>query len=536
MRPFSVLIIIFSLLASNSVFAETSDFPFFERPIRFRFHQGFFKHAGDVVEEILKTAQAIETVPGHPSRGVLRIPTETGREHAIHYNSLKPSFFIQDNQLVTRLLVDIEKSKVYAQPTGKCSVNLKGSLSFQVEARLRPSGKAKISLNQELYDDSGISYKTKKCGFLMKLGISAMIKSKLEEGIKEGFDEVFNNQELKYIEPVNFGKNLLDRNILVNQPVRNAYYTKSELASLPSQLNMELGFLGYLSNNKFDKMIQVHNPSSYYINEMGLDWAFSAGFRALSKNIQDLNYRAKLYKDGGVFPRWGEAPSLQLGQPIQFDTGIMIKESFLKNLFSTLYQAGFFNLQIQESLIVSPDWSINPLQRSDIFQVSLPTGEKLSAENYSDSRLNIVFSEVPRVEFTEKTILLEIPKLRMKYSVKPKNGEELTVVHFLARLSVRAKIELQNNGNIRLNFNDKPVQDFVIIERSGVAKDLSDEDIHQILNTDISQILKDFNMELPLVAGKKAVLKFLGISEVRSTKSNNVDKALSIYLDIGDKK
>lgn len=531
-----LLILISSLFISNIGLAgaDPSHFPFFERPIRFRFHQGFFQHAGDVVENLLKTAKIIESIPGQPVKGILKIPTDSGQTHVIYYNSLKPSFSIQNNKLITRIQVDIEKSIIYAQPNDNCYVDLNGKLSFQVETILNNSGKAQVSLNQGLYNDSGISYVTQNCSFFMKMGISAMIKDKLETGIKDGFNEVFNNQELKYIDQVNFGKKLLERNIIVNQPLRNTYYTKSELHSLPSQLKMELGFLGYLSNNKMDKMIQIQNPQNQYVNQVGLDWAFSAGFRALSRNIEDPNFSPLMQKDGSPFPLWGETPAQQLGAPLSFDAGIMIKESFLKNLFATLYQAGFFNLQVQESLILSPEWSINPLQRTDLFHVVLPNGEMLNKANYQDSRLTVSFSDPPHIEFKENSLRLEISRLRMKYSVKTQAGEELPIVDFIARLSVTAAIELEKNGNISLSFNDKPVQNFMVLERSGVAKDLSNSDIHQILNTDISQILKGFNLELPLVAGKKAKLKFLGISETPSAQTNTIDKALSIYLDIAE--
>ncbi|MCB0420002.1 MAG: hypothetical protein KDD61_03350 [Bdellovibrionales bacterium] len=534
MKYIMIFLIQLSMILSATAHAnqDSQAFPFFDRPIQFRFHQNFFKQAGEVIEDILKTSGVIEPVANQPQRGVLRIPTGEGRDHVISYSSLKPSFWISGQQLITNIQIQIDQSKIYVQPNNSCYVDLKGRLSFQVEASVNALGDAPVALNDRLYNDKNISYNTVNCGFFMRMGIAALIKDKLEQGIQDGFRTVFNSQELKYISSLDLGKPLLARNILINQPFNESYYLDSDIDALSSQLEVELGFLGYLSNNQGQKMIQINNPNTKAVQELGLEWAFNSGVKALSQNIADPQFQPQLHWDSGSFPNWGQSAMEQIGAPLKFDAGIMIKETFVQNLIATLYQAGFFNFQAQDSLLKSDSWSIHPLERSDLFQVQWSNGEVLSEENFQDSRMNMSMLEVPSIRISGKTLHLEIPKFSFKYQVQSSTGENTTIIHFLARMNLIATIDLDSEGHLRFAFNNEPIQNFVVLERTGIVEALSDEGLLQMLNQDISQVLNEFKLELPLLSGKKAKLKYIGLSEAISEKSAANNNALSIYLDI----
>jgi len=166
-----------------------------------------------------------------------------------------------------------------------------------------------------------------------------------------------------------------------------------------------------------------------------------------------------------------------------------------------------------------------------MFDVKWSNGEALTAENKKDARMEIAFMEAPKLALSLDTLQLDIPKIRAKYMVKSISGEEITIIHFLARLRVDAKIGMEQ-GVLTINFEKNPIADFQMIERNGVAKGFSDQEIHQMLNGDIAKFLSSFNMSLPLISGRSANVKFIGINEVGEKNAQRVDRALSLYLDI----
>ena len=240
-----------------------------------------------------------------------------------------------------------------------------------------------------------------------------------------------------------------------------------------NSLGLTFGILGYLSNAKQLNSVKISNPGTKYVNRIGLDWGFTAGLKALSQNGFDPGFRVNVPSTPTKFPEWGRAPSDAAGKRIDFDAGLMLKESFVHQFFQTLYQAGFFNIQAQESLLKGATFSLNPFKTNFGLKIMRPDGKDLTAEDFADAGLSLRFSTAPSVAFRNQSeVLVTVPEFEFSYKVKAKDTDFFTVARFKARFNVVGKAQFEG-GSLSFVFSDKPIENFVMLDRGGLSLELS---------------------------------------------------------------
>ncbi len=511
---------------ANSAMAveEVQPLTFHQKVMRFRFNQGLFDLAGEILIPLLKKIEFIS------DDNTIQFPREQGDGyHSLQYRDLDIDFHLQPGKIITSVKVYMNNSTFYVKKRGRCRLNLIGPMEFQIETTLNNNGASGIVLVEDTYNDRSLRIIKRGCGFFTSVAINMMVRDKLATSIKEAFDKVFNEQEFLFQEPLSMAQLFKTLNVMINQP-NQGFIDETDLLSLnPESFKVMMGVRGQLSNINNSGTVSVFNPMTPYLNRLGFDWAFDAGVEALSQNILDPHYQLGAYDVSYPFPKWGLAPMQRFGVPLDFSVGLMVKERFLIALFESLYQGGFFNMQLQDSLLKWPEVTLNPLRRIEDFQVIQPNGEILSAENFKDARLELQIKEAPEVSFKENNqLVLSIPRFQMNYFVQTQNeASEFAVIKFLAKFNLVAGIEFNNNSELHFVFNKTPLQEFVILERGGIADDLSNDEIKSLLDRDITAILNKVGIEIPLLAGRSISVKYMNIDHV---DGNPLQKTLSIYL------
>lgn len=507
-------------LAAGAPARAADEFPFQPQAIQFRLNQGFFKTGGDMLEDILKSSGLIDA-----KNRITIADVKNKVTHYIQYRSLKTTVRLYEGQMVANFSLDIADSNfVVTQVSNKCRAKMTGRLSFDVALLLNSRGAMEVAVPSQRFDDSRTQLGLTDCG-LMGVLVRGRFASSLQTSIQEAMSNVVNDQELRYVTTANVDKALREANVFINVPSKGPLTIKNR-----SQFDIDMGVMGYLSNARSsDERIVIGNPKKAYMNQVGMQWALDAGLQAKSKNIYNPGFRAAVPTSKADLPEWGLAPYQKTGKPVDFDAGLMIRTGFLKNLFETLYQAGFFNLQVQDSLLDKKTVSIDPTGWGESFRIVMPDGQRLTKANYKDSRLELKLAAPPVLNVrNEREFQLIVPDFQLAFfAVSKAGGKEFEVVRFRAKFNLNTQIGMSENGRLSFVFNENPLEDFEILSRSGVAGDVPDMTLEKEMNKAVVSLMNQANVDIPFMKDRKIEIKSLGIDA-----SKNSDKALAIYLKI----
>jgi hypothetical protein len=404
---------------------------------------------------------------------------------------------------------------------------LSGFLSFEVSLQIFASGAARVDVPDAKYNAKLLRVGTsKKCGFLVRSMAASLVPNKIKSAVEKGFNKVANDEELKFVAASGIEDGLKKAKVFMNAPSKGPLNPKKNT----SKFEVNFGILGYLSNAKErGERISIENPRRKHLNQMGLEWSFDAGIAAESKNIYNPTFKARISQARAPFPDWGLAPFKRSGKAVDFDAALMIRTGFLKSMFETLYQAGFFNLQVQDSLIDKALVEIDPNRWATALRVVLPDGTPLTKENYADSRLDLRIVAPPTLSVrNEKEFQLLIPEFFLALYAKAKGSQkEFEVVRFRAKFNLVTQVGMDDKGRLSFRFQNKPIQDFEILSRDGVDTKVGNEVLEEEMNAAMMGLLNQANIEIPFLKGKKVEIKSLGIDGAKGG-----DQALSIYLKI----
>ncbi len=443
------------LLAPHSFGAESLKYQ--PRAFAFRLHQGFFNLASGVLEDALKAAGYISP------KNVITFSSSRPMPNFLQYSAINTAFKLENGRLLASLRIEIQDSNFYISETSNCRVQIAGRLAFQVLAGIQERGAADVSLAN--YDASGMTYSNQNCGVFERVGISLAIQSNLEKAIKAGFDSVVNGQELRYVQQVRSAKKLLAMGAFVNQ-IENEW---NPAKINPNSVNVEGGILGYLSNSREADSVSIENPKTPYVNQIGMDWVFAAGILAGSRNVYDPRYVPTARVSGDDFPAWGRAPKEKLGAPVNFDAAFMVKENFIQSIFQTLFQAGLFNIRAQQSLLPKDGASLSPFQKNFSVPIIKPDGHPFTKEEFGDARISLRFANAPDATFREPNeVDHSVPAFEMAYEVKTRTDSFFPVAKFKAAFHLVAKVEFSQENELGFAFNERPLEKFVMLDRSGL--------------------------------------------------------------------
>lgn len=507
--------------------AQEMNFPFQDQAFQFRLNQGFFKTSGELFEDILKASGLVDKT------NTLKIVDEKNdRSHFLRYRKLKSAIKLSKNALTATLAIDIADSRFFVgeQMNGslRCRMSLRGVLQFDVQLTLAQNGSIGVSVPDEKFNDSGISVSFAECGFMGfmgNMGGASVVRSSLRGYLTKIVASMANDKELKVVAPASMDKALKAANIFVNVPSKGPLSSKQS----PSQFKIDIGLQGYLSNAKGADRLQITNPGNEYLDQLGIQWSLNAGMEAESKNIYDPKYKSQSESSSKPFPAWGYVPYKRSGKKIDFDAGLMIRTSFLKAMFETLYQGGFFNLQIQDSLLNKKVATINPQKWGQSLGMTLPNGDKLTAENYADSRLELRLAAPPALNVKNaEEFELVVPDFYVSYYAKAKGeAKEFEVLKVRAKFNLVTDIGMDEDAHLEFKFNDRPIESFQVLSRSGIAAEVPDSAIEDELNHAVIELLNKATVEIPFLKGRKIVITSLGIDAHQKS-----DQALSMYLKI----
>jgi hypothetical protein len=516
----TLLISLFSAVALGIAAPPSPEnFPFQRQSFRVRLQPGFFKAGSDLFEDILRSTGLVD------KQNVLRFKGDDGNTNILQYSQLKTSMAMNDDQLIATVTINITGAELFAKQIQGCSVLLAGPLSFGTLMQINPNGSIDVDVPQQLYHAEGLSVQLKNCGFAGMFAGADYVRSMLRDGLKEQLGKYINDQEFKMVSDAKVDDVLAKAHVFMNLPAKQSLTSRTI-----SNLGIAIGVRGDLASAKHPTDgLRIVRTNSTYLSGLGLEWLLDSGVVSLSRNIYDKTYVVKVPKGGTGWPEWGAAPFKKTGQPVNFDAAIMLRGSYLKSLFSTLYQAGFFNLMIQDSLLDKNLVSINPENWNELFQITLPDGTRLTKGNYQDLRLLTQMSKPPEVAIkNSKSIDLTIPDMTMRIAVKAKGAGAFDVLQFRARFHIVTTPELDGTGQLRLTFNQQPIEEFHLISRTGVAKSITDADIQKRMNDAFSRILAQAKVEIPLLKKRKVTIPYIGIDGDASAGT----EALAVYLKI----
>lgn len=509
----------FAALADDQ---PVQNFPFQPQAFQFRLNQGFFRAGGELLEDILKSSGMID------NKNTIKIKDKaTGVYDYLRYKKMKANIRLEEGKIIGDLSIDIAESRIALNKVKQgCVIGLTGPLAFRTTLELAANGSVVVDVPSDLFNNSQMQMGTEGCGlatFLIRMALPSQLKSSLAEAI----NKVANDQELQVVDRADVGDALTKANVFINVPSRGPLDTRKA----NSQFDIDLGVHGYLSNARDDfERISITNPRKAHMNQMGLEWSLDAGILAKSKNIYNPTFKASnKVLANAKFPEWGLAPFKKSGQAVDFDGGLMIRTNFLKNLFEKLYEAGFFNLQVQDSLLNKKVISLDPTGWGENLKVVMPNGQPLTKENYADSRLELRLASPPALTVrNEKEFQLSVSDFNLTFYVKTKDSpKEFEVVKLRAKFNLVTRIGMDENARLAFQFNDKPVQEFQIISRSGVDAKVPDSTVETELNKSVVGLLNQSSVEIPFLKGRKIEIKSLSIDADRGT-----EQALSMYLKI----
>jgi hypothetical protein len=498
------------------------DFPFQDQSFRIRLQPGFFKINGDMFEDILKASGMVD------SSNTIKMIDDQGHTDFLRYRNLKTRLKMSDHRLSATIMVDIVNAEFFTKEIEGCSITLQGPILFTTVLDILPSGQIMVDVPADSYHAEKVETGKNNCGFKGFLFASAdRIRATLKQELINRLGKVVSNNEFKYVGDTKIDELLAQSRVFLNLPSRAPLDPKKT----KSQFAMDLGIRGALAGTRNAReRLKVVRSTESYLQGFGLEWAFDSGVQAMTQNIFDRHYISRAPHGGEAWPEWGQAPFQAVGHPIDFDAGVMLRASFLKSMFRALYQAGFFNIQLQDSLLDEKNLSIHPLDWDELFKMTLPDGTPLTADNYQDMRLEINMNQPPDVAIRDaKSLDMEVPSITLKIFVQAEGApKEFPVLEMRAKFHLVTTPQMDENARLRLKFNDTPIESFEIISRKGVSPEVTDAQIQARLNDAVVQILNQATIELPFLKGHKVVIPYMGIDG--DPKSDN--QALAIYLKV----
>lgn len=510
--------------AATPVAKTAASFPFQPQTLRLRFQPNFFKVGSDLFESIMHSSGIVD------STNTIRFKDAGGNSNYVHYSNLKTTLSMANNQLTAGIKIDIADGMLYSQDIKGCAVTLKGSLSFATVMNIDPgSGKISVDIPQQAYDASKLNTAQQNCGLMGYLfGTPDYIRSQLQAGLKTNLGEALNTQDFKMITDPKIDSSLSTARVFMNVPT-----TTQLSATTKSNFGMAVGVHGSLSGQTSsganNEGLKVINANTNYLSGLGLEWTLDTGLKALTKNIFDPNFKATHTPSGVAWPTWGQAAYEDLGKKVDFDAGLMIRGSFLKSLFTDLYRAGFFNLQIQDSLLNKNIFALNPISWKELLDIKTPNGQPLDQSNYRDMRIEISMGSAPDVSIVNSSSIdLIVPDLTMKLSAQTNTSGLFEVLTFKARFHIVTTPQLDEDGKLILAFNDTPIEDFQVISRGAVGQSITDEEIKDRLNQTVVAILKQAKVEIPLMKNHKITIPYMGIDG----DANDGSEALAVYMKL----
>ncbi|MFN7729482.1 MAG: hypothetical protein ACK5P7_10035 [Bdellovibrio sp.] len=499
-------------------------FRFSPQAFQFRFNQSFFKTSGELFEDILKASGIAD------KNNVITIASDSDPSaHRLQYRKIKTNIRLENNRMISLLNIDIADSNFsLTSVSSSCQLLLSGPLSFEAILSVTDKGSVEVEVPEATFKAENLQIKSTGCGFAGWI-LPNLVRSKLQSSLEELIGKVANEQELKAVEPTNIDDLLRKARVAVNTLSKGPL---DDRRSRLSDFNVDVGIRGYLSNARegFER-ISIRNPRKNYLNQIGLQWTLDAGFEARSQNIFDLKYEAPTRNTAPkAFPAWGLGPYKKTGNsPLDFDAGLMIRTSFLKTMFEKLYEAGFFNLQIQDSQINKNFLPIRISSWCEDLKLVLPNGRQISPDNYADSRLALRLLKAPVLNSTsDQSLELSVPELEFAYFASTKGDpREYEIVRVRARFNLKAMIGLDEDAHLSIKFGENPLNDFQILARAGIDPSVPDHEIRDVLNKSINGLLDSSGTEIPFLKGRKIDIRSLGVEG-----AGTMTEALSIYLKI----
>lgn len=525
MKTLSSLVLAAAIpLSAAAAEPSAQDFPFQPQAFQFRLNQGFFRAGGELFEDILKASGTIDK-----NNTIKFVDKDTGFVNYLRYRKMKAAIRLEEGKIIGNLQLDISDSRFAVRKVSdRCLLLLTGTLAFETRLELLANGSVRADLPQDKFQDQALKIQTQGCGLISFL-VKGIVRSSMQSTLEETIGKVANDQELSVVVPANVGDALKAARVAINTPSRGPL--DGRLNKADGQFDIDMGVHGYLSNarDSFER-IAITNPRKAYMNQVGLQWSLDAGLDAKSKNIYHPSYRSsdKAQAVNG-FPEWGLAPYKREGKAIDFDGGLMIRTGFLKTLFEKLYEAGFFNLQIQDSLLNKQMVSLDPTSWGEALKVVTPDGRPLTKANYADSRLVLRLASPPALTVrNDKEFQLSVADFHLIYYVKTKgSAKEFEALKLRAKFNLVTNIGMDEDARLAFRFNEKPVQEFQVVSRAGVDASVPDARIESELNKAVIGLLNKSSIEIPFLQGRKIEIRSLGIDGGAGR-----DQALSMYLKI----
>jgi len=506
--------------------ASFEDFKLHKKAIKFRLQQGFFDLASDLMEDILLKSGNI-TVKPNGSKHMELVSKKTGKINYLDYSEVRTQFRLAKNMFAGQVNINITDSQFYIDK--KCRLTITGPLQFRLIVQFSANGKTLLSMPQDFYDDASLNIRNQGCGIAKRIAIRFFVRNTLFNKIKEAFDKVFNGTEISVQNEFEVGNRLEGKNVKINMPFDNL---EPNQAPGNESFSLLYGLRAYLSNQSANDYVRVFNPRSKYVNEMGFDWAFDTGFLALSQNIYDPDYVTAHPKNEDNFLEWGKAPKESLGKKVDFDAALQIKESVIRSLFETLYQAGLLNIQMSESDVKDSTFTLNPYKIGYQPKFKLPNGKVIKKDDFENIFVQFNVKSVPKVSLENPgSIFINISQFELKYFIKAKNIEEpILALHFTAKFDLEAFVEVSSDGTLSLKTNESPLTEFSILSRNGISDDISNQKIEKDLNKFIVELVQDLSFEIPLMQNRGLEIKYIGINKTSEKGSSN--DVLSVYFGV----
>lgn len=522
--------------------AKIKRFPFVKDAIRLRLNQSFFDLGTEALEEILKTAGILEpetrTLAFSGTNIDLKSQKPMKNFSWLQYKYLKSKIRLRNNAFSVFLDTQIVDAIIYkdswnitdwnGRVVQKCRIRMQGKLQMQVDSTIENGRDVRVVVSR--MTTQGFRMAGRGCNngigqSLTEWGISSFGPGQLQSNLQEVFSKLLNSDEVTASFAIaDFGKAMEEKGIYVNRPSLSS----EKLKTNRSRFKVEVGIAGAFSNSKGRVSLRVGNPYSKFVNSTGLEWTLSSGFQALSKNIHGLKAPATKKHYGNQFSGWGVAPFNKTGQRISFDAAVAVSEEYMGSLFNSLFDSGFFNWQVSNEA-EGREYSIDPMSLRHLFELKLPNGQQLSTQNHNESRLEMAMLQTPGLGLQDDhTIVLTVPRFRLAYHAQIAGlDKEHSLLDFEAQFRLKARLVFTEDAQFKVDFDDHPIHDFKVLDRSRVAERVKDEHLFETLNAEVSRILSDVAVDIPLLKGRKLDLQYIGIDG-----NAQQGKFLSVYLKV----
>lgn len=517
-------------------------FSFVRDAIRFRLNQSFFDLGTDSFEDILRSVGLVDVATKTLRWSVSNVDPRTQKPIKdmswLNYKYFRSNIKLRNGGLLIKLDTEIVDGIIYKKSwntntwggsvSEKCLIRMRGRIQMFIDARVEDNRRVSITIPQ--MNNAGFQMKSHGCDggmgqMFTEWAVGQFGPGKLQEGLQTAFDELFNAEEgAGSFATADLARELNEKGIFVNAKALKKLYDDGA----KSNFKTELGILGHFSNSNGNLNLKIHNPKNDYVNAMGFEWAIDSGFEARSKNVLGLTPIPAVKAVKPPFHGWGVAPMQKTGAAVEFDAAASISEAYVGSLFNALFNSGFFNWQVQDKA-EKRSYSISPLNLKALFAEKLPNGDALTEANYQDARLEMNVLSPPTLGLqNDQTVVLTIPRFFLSYNVNVKGiTDEVKLLSFESKFRLKAKLQFTADAKFRFDFSEQPVVDFAVLERDGVAPNVTDEQLYAALNAEVARILANVEVELPLLKGRALDVTYLGIDGTPES-----GKYLSVYLKV----